>query len=338
MGLADRPVDRAPPDLVPARRLVDDELVLGAPTGVLAGPDDERTVGRDEALAGPDRVLVQLGGRQVRPDRAAERGRARPGRGCGLRSLSVAPWSAPGRVESAPAHGPSVRPAARASWPCPRARRRESASAVRGMIPPLRRLRQGCGRVAADRSARATGRPGPTEAVRRTRAGRALAVAARKWCAGATSDRAGDLRDDPRRRRPVQAADRGALTRSPPYDRRGDPAPTATPTREVHHRTCQARSARPSIGSRPTPKPPIPGVTAPEPYLRPTVAEINTAARHGRTDLAVGDRVRIAGSGLYSGEIAIIEQFAGAVDPDGPGPDRGRSDAPGPDDRPGAVE
>jgi hypothetical protein len=64
----------------------------------------------------------------------------------------------------------------------------------------------------------------------------------------------------------------------------------------------------------PPPKPPIPGVTAPEPY-RPTVAEINTAARHGRTDLAVGDRVRIIGSGLYSGEIATIERFAGAVIP-----------------------
>jgi len=65
----------------------------------------------------------------------------------------------------------------------------------------------------------------------------------------------------------------------------------------------------------PQPRPPIPGVTAPEPYLRPTVAEINTAARHGRTDLAVGDRVRIIGVGLYSGEIATIERFAGAVIP-----------------------
>ncbi len=62
-------------------------------------------------------------------------------------------------------------------------------------------------------------------------------------------------------------------------------------------------------------KPPIPGVTAPEPYVRPTVAEINTAAMIGRTDLAVGDRVRIIGTGLYSGEIAIIEKFAGAVIP-----------------------
>jgi hypothetical protein len=73
---------------------------------------------------------------------------------------------------------------------------------------------------------------------------------------------------------------------------------------------------RKTVYRKPQPqKPPIPGVTAPEPYLRPTVAEINTAARHGRTDLAVGDRVRIIGAGLYSGEIAVIERFAGAVIP-----------------------
>ena len=65
----------------------------------------------------------------------------------------------------------------------------------------------------------------------------------------------------------------------------------------------------------PPPKPPIPGVTAPEPYLRPTVAEINTAARHGRTDLAVGDKVRIAGSGLYSGETADHREVRRAAIP-----------------------
>ena len=64
----------------------------------------------------------------------------------------------------------------------------------------------------------------------------------------------------------------------------------------------------------PPPRPPIPGVTTPEPS-RPTVAEINTAARHGRTDLAVGDRVRIIGGGLYSGEIATIVRFSGGVIP-----------------------
>lgn len=72
---------------------------------------------------------------------------------------------------------------------------------------------------------------------------------------------------------------------------------------------------RKTVYRKPPPKPPIPGITDPEPYVRPTVAEINTAARLGRTDLAIGDRVRIAGSGLYSGEIAVIERFAGAVIP-----------------------
>ena len=70
--LGDRPVDGAPPDLVVARRLVDDELVLGRATGVLAGPDDERAVGRDEALAVADGVLVRArrSGRLARTDAA----------------------------------------------------------------------------------------------------------------------------------------------------------------------------------------------------------------------------------------------------------------------------
>ncbi len=73
---------------------------------------------------------------------------------------------------------------------------------------------------------------------------------------------------------------------------------------------------RKTVYRKPTPvKPPIPGVTAPEPYVRPTVAEINTAAGHGRTDLAIGDRVRIIGTGLYAGEAAVIERFAGNVIP-----------------------
>ena len=72
--LGDRPVDGAPPDLVVARRLVDDELVLRRAAGVLARPDDERAVGRDEALAMADGVLVQLGGRAGWPGRNA-RGR-----------------------------------------------------------------------------------------------------------------------------------------------------------------------------------------------------------------------------------------------------------------------
>ena len=52
---------------------------------MLAGPDDERALGRDQALAGADGVLVQLGRRQVRRTRRPSDGRGgrRPGRGVG---------------------------------------------------------------------------------------------------------------------------------------------------------------------------------------------------------------------------------------------------------------
>jgi hypothetical protein len=50
------------------------------------------------------------------------------------------------------------------------------------------------------------------------------------------------------------------------------------------------------------------------PYVRPTVASINLSASTGRAGLKVGHRVRIAGSGLYSGEIAVIERLtSGAI-------------------------
>ncbi len=48
---------------------------------------------------------------------------------------------------------------------------------------------------------------------------------------------------------------------------------------------------------------------------RPTVAVINTRAGSGRDGLTVGDRVRIVGNGLYSGEIAVIEKLTTGVIP-----------------------
>lgn len=53
----------------------------------------------------------------------------------------------------------------------------------------------------------------------------------------------------------------------------------------------------------------------PEPYVRPTVATIDLTAGSGRAGLAVGDRVRIAGGGLYSGEAAVIERLVAGVIP-----------------------
>lgn len=47
---------------------------------------------------------------------------------------------------------------------------------------------------------------------------------------------------------------------------------------------------------------------------RTTVVSIDLAAQAGRGGLAIGDRVRILGTGLYAGETAAIEGFAnGAV-------------------------
>ncbi|HUG47180.1 MAG TPA: hypothetical protein VMP67_02085 [Candidatus Limnocylindria bacterium] len=55
---------------------------------------------------------------------------------------------------------------------------------------------------------------------------------------------------------------------------------------------------------------------APDPaYERPNLATINLAAGAGRAGLAVGDRVRIEASGIYAGEIAVIERLSGGVIP-----------------------
>jgi hypothetical protein len=70
------------------------------------------------------------------------------------------------------------------------------------------------------------------------------------------------------------------------------------------------------------PRPPRPGEPggpgspgSETPYQRPTVANINLAAGAGRAGLKVGDRVRITGTGLYSGEIATIDRMVTGVIP-----------------------
>lgn len=60
---------------------------------------------------------------------------------------------------------------------------------------------------------------------------------------------------------------------------------------------------------------PAPGVAGGPPMVRPTVATINMQARAGRDDINIGDRVRIVGSGLYTGESAVVESVAGGVIP-----------------------
>jgi hypothetical protein len=61
--------------------------------------------------------------------------------------------------------------------------------------------------------------------------------------------------------------------------------------------------------------PPPTGLPDEAPYVRPTVAIIDVNAGKGRAGLSVGARVRITGSGLYSGEFAVIERMANGVIP-----------------------
>ena len=64
-----------------------------------------------------------------------------------------------------------------------------------------------------------------------------------------------------------------------------------------------SQSAKPKLPPRPEPS-----------YNSSNAVTIDTRAALGRTDLAVGDRVRITGSGLYAGEPAVIERFSfGAI-------------------------
>jgi hypothetical protein len=68
----------------------------------------------------------------------------------------------------------------------------------------------------------------------------------------------------------------------------------------------------PAAGSANRRAPPDPG---PERSVRPNLVSIDLDAGKGRPGLSVGDRVRILGTGLYAGEEAVIERFAGSAVP-----------------------
>jgi len=68
----------------------------------------------------------------------------------------------------------------------------------------------------------------------------------------------------------------------------------------------------------PTPrnkKAPPPSDTPEPTYIRPTVVAIDMRAAAGGAALAIGDKVRIIGSGLYNGEAAVVESLPGGVIP-----------------------
>ena len=48
---------------------------------------------------------------------------------------------------------------------------------------------------------------------------------------------------------------------------------------------------------------------------RPSAVTMDLSALKGKSGLAVGEKVRIVGTGLYSGEEAVIERFAGSAIP-----------------------
>ncbi len=66
-----------------------------------------------------------------------------------------------------------------------------------------------------------------------------------------------------------------------------------------------------------TSKKPAPstGIAGDPSYQRSGVVAIDLTAGSGRGGLAIGDRVRIIGTGLYAGESAVIERFAGSAIP-----------------------
>jgi hypothetical protein len=51
------------------------------------------------------------------------------------------------------------------------------------------------------------------------------------------------------------------------------------------------------------------------PIQRPTVVSIDLTAQTGGGQFAIGDRVRIRGTGLYAGESAVVESLAGSAIP-----------------------
>lgn len=50
-------------------------------------------------------------------------------------------------------------------------------------------------------------------------------------------------------------------------------------------------------------------------YVRPSVVAIDLTAGAGGGAFAIGDRVKIVGSGLYNGETAVVESLPGGVIP-----------------------
>jgi hypothetical protein len=58
-----------------------------------------------------------------------------------------------------------------------------------------------------------------------------------------------------------------------------------------------------------------PASPARDPIVPPSLAVIDTTAALGRKGIVEGSRVRILGTGLYAGEVAVVERLVGGVIP-----------------------
>jgi hypothetical protein len=59
----------------------------------------------------------------------------------------------------------------------------------------------------------------------------------------------------------------------------------------------------------------LPPQVSEESIERPNLARINLSAGTGKAGLKVGDRVRIESSGMYSGQVGVIERLSGSAIP-----------------------
>ena len=167
---------------------------------------------------------------------------------CGLRSLLVAPWSAAGRDGPASrSHGHRYDRPRVPRGAVPGARPRESASAVRGMIPRLRGLRQGCDGVAARHGGV---EPAPSQGRGRDRPG--VGGLARSWRPDGARTVSSTRATEPRHHRPGRSTTERAEPKAQDRLPEAAPAEAADPRRH-RSRALPTHRSRDQHGGAPRP-------------------------------------------------------------------------------------
>ena len=247
--LADGLVHLAPPHVSGRARLVDDELVLGRASRVLAGLDHERAPGRDEALVIAHGGLVEHGDRQVGMDEPG-------GEGEDVRHIELLRSARAGRSAPRPGrNGDCVRVRvyrmARGNVPAKRSdvggRSRRSGPMARALAPDA------CAAVRRSRDGQA---PSRARCARYSRTSSFVTIPTAS--SRSHRDHAPARRADSRRERLVQ---RRVSLRSPAAADPSPPRPSAGPPSGRGY----ARSSRPFSEIEPT----IPSSSSPSAVRRP---------------------------------------------------------------------